>query len=120
MDKIGKTLALHHAMILKTCDGIVSQLEGPPLDAGKPAVKAGEIEGVLLAGIDEDYRTWFCAECHRVLPERESQGAVRALPSFAILTEMESVFGVSSRLCLTPRCSPGSIRDASRRGPAWP
>ena len=118
MDKIRKVLALHHAMVLKTRDGVISQLERPFFDAGKPAFKAREIERILLAGIDEDHRAWrlelsataFCKNRNRGV----RYGHCRHLP-FQRGCNCAVSF---HRRCLMRRSSPGGTRDATHQGPA--
>jgi len=45
MDQIGKIFGLDHTVILKTRDGVISQLERPFFDSSKPASKREKSNG---------------------------------------------------------------------------
>jgi hypothetical protein len=47
VDKVGEILAFHDAMVLKTRDGVIAQLERPLFDASKPASKR-DVESLRL------------------------------------------------------------------------
>jgi hypothetical protein len=58
MDQVGEIFALDHTVILKTRDGVISQLERPSFDSSKPALEAGEVKRILLARVDQNYWAW--------------------------------------------------------------
>jgi hypothetical protein len=36
MNQIGKVFPFDHAVLFQSCDGVIAELERPPLDSGKP------------------------------------------------------------------------------------
>jgi len=58
MDQIGAVFAFYDTEVLKSCNGIISNFERPPLNAGKPALETGEIQRILFARVNHDNGTW--------------------------------------------------------------
>src|SRR5882672_7530330 len=63
MNQVRKVLPLHDADILHAGNRIVSQLESPPLNSGKPTFKTRKVQRNLLPRIDYENRTWCLQLC---------------------------------------------------------
>jgi hypothetical protein len=91
MNQISGVFALDHAVVFEFCDGIIVELERPQFDSGKPAFKAGEIQRILFAGVDQDHRAWPFELGAAAFGRTGISGCGMGTPSSAISTENQSV-----------------------------